>query len=103
MLLEEGNVFEEELFLQILGSRRHDDSLAREKRRNQVGERLACSRACLDDQVLAILERRLDRLRHLELARPELEVRMPFGKGPLTREELARAGGAGLCHIGNTS
>ena len=66
-LLEERNVLEENLLLQVLGAGGDHHALAAADDGHKVGERLARSRACLDDQVLAILQRRFHRLRHLEL------------------------------------
>ena len=69
MLLEEGNVLEEELLLQVLGAGGDHDALAGKQRGHQVGERLAGARAGLDDQVALIGERRFHGLGHLHLAR----------------------------------
>ena len=61
---QEGNVFIEELFLQRLGSRRDNDTLAGAQHGEKVGERLARARPGLDDQVAPLFEGLLDGLRH---------------------------------------
>src|SRR5260221_668588 len=54
--------------------------------------------------MLAILERGFHGLRHLELSGPELILRMPLGKSPVTGEEAAGARPAGRCgHAEDTS
>ena len=51
MLLQEGNVLEEELFLQVLGAGRNHHALAGEDGGHQIRQRLAGACAGLDDRV----------------------------------------------------
>src|SRR6266852_5553639 len=99
MLLQKGDVLEEELLLQILGPGRDHNTPPGKERRDQVGERLPCPGAGLDNEMLSVFESGLDSFGHLKLAGTKLEVGMPLGKGSVTREELARAGGASLGHF----
>ena len=55
VLLEEGNVFVEELLLQGLGAGGDDDALAGADHRKQIRQRLAGAGAGFDDQVAAFL------------------------------------------------
>ncbi len=77
-LLDRWDVLVEELLLQVDGVRRDDDALAIlgavERGRDEVGERLAGSRAGLDQQLLALIERARDRASHLRLLGPGLEA-----------------------------
>ena len=70
--LKERDVFEEELFLQVLGAGADDDALAliagHAKRGQQVGEGFAGAGACLHDEVTLFFKRALDGFRHLKLA-----------------------------------
>src|SRR5205823_6143283 len=75
VLLKERNVLEIELFLKGLGAGGDDDTLTREERRDQVGERLAGARARFDDQVAPIGDGFFDRLRHLDLTGAEIRMR----------------------------
>ena len=89
MLFEERNVFEEELLLKILGAGGNDHALAGENRGDQIGERFSGARAGLDDQVLLVGERALDRFGHLELPVAEFVVGVPLREQTLFRKELA--------------
>ena len=55
----------EELFLKVLGSSGNDHALARPDDRNQIGQRLARTRAGFHDQVPLFFQRPLNRFRHL--------------------------------------
>ena len=87
-LLEKRNVFVEKLFLQILGSGRNDDALARSNHRQQVGQGLAGAGAGFDDQVSLFGERFLDRLRHLKLPAAEFIGGMGLRQHAPGREEI---------------
>ena len=78
MLLQERHVLKEELFLQILRAGRNHDALAREQRRDQIGERLSGAGPGLDNQMPFFGERRFHGFGHLHLALTELIVRVPF-------------------------
>ena len=75
-LLEKRNVFVEELLLKVLGSGGDDRAQAAAQQRHQVRQRLAGAGARFHNQVLAVFQRRLHALRHLELPRPEFVIRM---------------------------
>ena len=96
VLLQERNVFEEQLFLQVLGAGGDDDALAGENGGDQIGERFTGARAGFDQQVLAFVDSRFDGLGHFQLAGAELVVRMPFGESSAGREKTTRAHGAGF-------
>src|SRR4029453_5552365 len=49
-LAQQRDVFEEDLFLKILGARGNEDALAAEDRRDQIGERLASPRTRFGEQ-----------------------------------------------------
>src|ERR1022692_1072964 len=88
MLPQKRNIFEEELFLQGLGAGRNDDAFARTDYRQQVGQRLASTGAGFDDQVAALLQRLLHRLRHLKLPAAEFVRRMSTCQHATRAEEL---------------
>src|ERR1039458_8995751 len=88
VLPQEGNVFEEKLLLQSLGAGGDDDAFARTNDGQQVGQRLTCARASLDNQVPALGQRLLDSLRHLELSAAELVCRMSARQHAARAEEL---------------
>ena len=100
VLLEEGDVLEEELLLEVLGAGGDDDALAGEQRGHQVGQRLAGAGAGFHDEVALVGERRFHGLGHLHLAGPELVVGMPLGERAVPGEELPRAGGWAWVGIG---
>ena len=89
---EEGNVLEEELLLQVFGSGRDDDALlaiaGQAQRGQQVGERLAGSRACLHDQMALVGEGLLDGAGHLVLALAMLELQAGAREQARGREEV---------------
>src|SRR6266700_1294028 len=70
-MLEKGNVFIEELLLQILCSCGDDDPFARANPRHQVSQRLASASAGFDNQMPLFPERLLYGLCHLKLASAE--------------------------------
>ena len=70
-MLEKGNVFIEELLLQILCSCGDDDPFARANPRHQVSQRLASASAGFDNQMPLFPEHLLYGLRHLKLASAE--------------------------------
>ncbi len=96
VLLEEGDVFVEELFLEVLGAGRDHDALGGENGGDKIGERLAGARAGFDEEVLAFRDGGFDGLRHFELTGAELVIGMPLGEGSAGREETTRAYGAGF-------
>ena len=96
VLLEKRNVFEEELLLQILGAGGDHDALARQERRNQIGERLAGAGAGLDNQVPFIAKGRLHRLGHVHLAGAVFVVWMPFRERAAAGKKPAHPGRTGL-------
>ena len=83
--LEEGDVLEEELLLQVLGSGRDDDAAARAQGGEQIGEGLAGAGPGLDDQVAVFVEGALDGLCHLQLPAAELVGQLR------TRQHAARS------------
>ena len=89
---EEGNVLEEELLLQIFRAGGDDDALlafaGQAQRGQQIGERLAGSGACFDDQVALVGEGLLDGAGHLVLALAMLELEAGAGEQSRGREEV---------------
>ncbi len=67
-------IFEEDLFLQVLRAGRHQHAFAAEDGRNEVGERLAGSGAGLGEQHTSTREDRRHRFGHLQLAGARLEA-----------------------------
>jgi len=78
----------EELFLQILCSRRNDDSLAGANDGHKVGQRFARASAGFNDQVTLFFQRPLYCLRHLQLSAAELVCGMFAREQSSGREEL---------------
>lgn len=95
---EEGYVFEEELLLQVFGTRRDDDALlalASETQSGQkVGKGLAGAGARFDDEVAFFLEGGLDGPGHLVLASPVLEGEGGLGEDASRGEEIVKRGQA---------
>ncbi len=87
-LFEKRDIFEEELFLQILCAGGNDDALAGANDGHQVGQRLARAGAGFDDQVALFLQRLFDRLRHLQLSAAKFVGGMGARKHSARREEL---------------
>ena len=75
-LLEKGNVFVEELLLEIFGAGRNYHSLARADHRQQICQRLARARAGFNNQVTFFFESLFHGLRHLQLSAAEFVGRM---------------------------
>src|SRR5215472_15741438 len=98
--LKEGDIFQKELFLQILGPGGDNDALAGVDGRHQIRQRLSCPRAGFHDQVSALGNGLLHCLGHLQLHAPEFVSRMGTAEQAAGGEELvqrtAGAGGAGL-------
>ena len=99
-LLEKRDILMKELFLQILGSGRNDDSLAGANDGHQVGQRLARAGAGFNDQVTLFFQRLLDRLRHLQLSAAKLVGGMSAREHSAGREELVE-GDIPLLGVGN--
>ena len=72
-LFENGQILEEDLFLEILGPCGDEDALAAENRGDEVGECLPCSGARFRKQHTAVREDVRDRRRHFELCGARLE------------------------------
>ena len=85
VLLQEGDVLEEELLLQGLGAGRDDDALAGADDRQQIGQRFAGAGPGFDDQVAPLLQRLLDRFGHLQLSAAK------FVRGMSARQHSARS------------
>jgi hypothetical protein len=64
MLLQEGDVLEEELFLQILGAGGNHNAFAGKDRGHQVSQRFAGARAGFRDQMFAVGQRGFHRFGH---------------------------------------
>ena len=90
MLLQERNVFEEELLLQRLRAGRDDDALARANDRQQIGQRLSGAGAGFDDQVPPFLQCLLDGFGHLQLAAAKFVRRMRARQQSSRAEELVQ-------------
>ena len=91
-LLQERNVFVEELLLQIFCAGGDDDALARANHRHQIGQRFAGAGAGFDDQVALFFERLLDGLRHLQLSATKFVSGMRARQHAAGREELVQRG-----------
>ena len=89
-LLEKGDIFVEELFLEVLGSSGDQNPLAGTDYGEQVGERLAGAGAGFHDQVTLLFECLLDGLRHLELSVTKFVGRMRAGQQASRRKELVQ-------------
>ena len=76
VLLQEGNIFEEKLLLESLGSGRDDDAFARTNHWQQIRERLPGTGARFDDQMSPLLQSQLHRLGHLQLSATKFVSRM---------------------------
>jgi hypothetical protein len=70
---QQRQVLGEDLFLEVLGAGRDDDPLPAQDGRDEVGERLACAGASLDEQDPAVLEGVGDGAGHAPLAVARLE------------------------------
>src|SRR5579883_156206 len=90
MLLQEGDVFEEELLLKIFRAGGDDDALSGKQRGDQVSQSFTGSRSGLDDQVALLLQSAFHRFCHLHLSRAELIIRVPLRERAAAREEPAR-------------
>ncbi len=90
MLLQERNVFVEELLLQVLGSGGDHHAFAGEQGRDQIGERFAGAGARVDQQMLFLGQRGLDGFGHLELSGTKLVARVPSRKHSVPGKELPR-------------
>ena len=88
VLLEERNVFEEELLLQGLGAGRNDDALARANHRQQIRQRLAGTCTRLDDECRFSCQRLLDGFGHLQLSAAKLVCGMRARQHASRTEEL---------------
>ena len=78
----------EQLVLQCARPGGHDGPRAGQHRRDQVSERLARARAGLDDQLLAVRDRVLDRPRHQLLRGSRREPRNHVGQPAIARKQL---------------
>ena len=92
VLGEEGQVLAGQLVLQGLGGGGHHRAPAREDRRHQVGERLACAGAGLHGHVLALRDPEPHGLGHGALAEPGLAAARQLGHHPI------EGGGHGVGH-----
>ena len=92
----------DELVLQRQGGGGDHDAALVEQRGHEVAQRLARAGAGLDEQVLARLHRRRDRLGHLDLARPFLAADPVDRRSQHVVEPagLRLAGGRGVGHPG---
>ena len=72
-IAQRGKVLEEDLFLEVLRSRRDEDALAAEYGGNQVGQRLAGAGARFGEERSTVFDRRGDGGGHLALALARLE------------------------------
>src|SRR5712664_3910535 len=80
LLLEDGNVLEEDLLLQRFGGGGDHHLAAREHRRDQICERLPGPRPCFGEQVTVLGKAFLNRLSHGQLLRSALVAGEHFGE-----------------------
>ena len=92
--LEERNVFEEELLLKVFRPGRDDDALlalaGHAQGGQEIGQGLARSRSCLDDQVALVFEGLFDGSRHLVLAFAVLKGQRRAREDAARREEVVQ-------------
>src|SRR2546428_7501034 len=67
MLLYKGYILRVKLLLERFRSRRDHHATPAANGRNQIGQRLSCARARLDQQVMLLTKSFLDELRHAQL------------------------------------
>ena len=96
VLLEEGDVLEEELFLEILGACGDDDALTGQQGRDQVRQGFSGTGAGLHDEVPLVGKRRFHGFGHFHLTGAELVIGMPLGQRAVPGKELPRACWLGL-------
>ncbi len=89
---EEGDIAEEELVLEGLGSGGNDDAPAGAERGQEVCESLAGPCASFDDEMAALREGALDSLGHFVLAGAILERQRRAGEDAAGREEFVEGG-----------
>jgi len=82
------NVLVENLILESFGSRRNQNAPAVHQCGQQVGQGFtgACPR--FDDDLILVLERTVDRLRHANLRRPEFVILQPLFKHAARSEKI---------------
>src|SRR5260370_36856715 len=88
MLLQEWNIFEEELFLQVLSAGRDDDAFAAADYREQVSQGFSGAGSGLDDQMPALGQRFFDGFSHLQLPAAKLILRMGLAEQASGGKEL---------------
>ena len=103
--LEKRDVLVEELLLEVLGARGDDGAQTAAQQGHKVRQRFARAGARLHNQVLAVFDRRLHALRHFELSRPVLVIRMvprqpPAGCEDFVERNFIRCLGIHGSHIG---
>ena len=96
VLLEEGDVLEEELFLKVFGAGGDDDAASGKDGGDEVCEGFAGTGTGLDNEVAVFSEGGFDGFGHLELAGAELVVGVPFREESATGEKLADGQGLGI-------
>ena len=97
MFLQKWNIFPEKLLLQRFCRRRNHNPPPAQDGRQQIGESLPRARPSLDDRVPMFRERRLDKLRHLELRPPMFVAASQRAFEQTTRaEDLRHRRGFGL-------
>src|SRR5215470_19259391 len=89
---KKGDVFVEELFLQVLRPCRNDDAFAGADHRQQISERLSGASSGFDDQVAAFFDGLFDRLCHLKLSTAELVGWVRLREHASGCEELVQGG-----------
>ena len=90
-LAQEGHVLVVQLALERLVGGGHHHGLAREQRRDQVGDGLAGAGGRLDERVLAGQDRLLDRLGHGQLGGAQFVAGQLAASGPLTPKSAGRS------------
>src|SRR5260370_9553161 len=95
MLLQEWNIFEEELFLQVLSAGRDDDAFAAADYREQVSQGFSGAGSGLDDQMPALGQRFFDGFSHLHLPAAKLKLSMGLADQPSGATELVQRGQLG--------
>ena len=88
---DDRQILVDDLFLQVFRAGRDEDAAAAQKRGDQIGERLACSGARLDEQHAARLDRFSDGVGHRALRGTRFEAGQRSDERPSARRSTSRA------------
>ena len=86
MLLQKGDVFEEDLFLEVFRARRDERALTAQDRRDEIRERFASARTGFSEEHATLFEDVRDGLRHRRLTAARLVAGQRACEGAIRRE-----------------